>query len=122
MVAMLPLRDRTELDRLNAQAGESCAFAYCLYDEKEIAGYLLYDIQKDEAQIRYVSAADADCFDGLVRAVFSSLLDIHINRARFGERVSQPLLEQLAFAAPGERVTPSIEDVLYRCKHCRSDG
>lgn len=117
MLSMLPLRDREVLRRLNAEAGEDCSFAYCLYDGGAMEGYLLYDITEEKATIRCVKAADEAAFDGLVRAVFSSLYDLHIDFAVFSEKVNRTLLEGLSFVAAGECVTPSIQTVLFHCKH-----
>ncbi len=119
MVQMLPLRDREFLAELNQKEGTDAGLAYCLHDGGEITGYVLYDIAPEEGRIRAVNAPDEPSFDGLVRSVFSSLFDASVNRAVFDEGVDSARLERLGFTAPGQRVTPSIEDVLYLCKHCK---
>lgn len=120
MVKLLPLHDREVLAELNRRAGVDAGLSYCLYDGGEITGYLLYDLVAGEGFIKAVSAPDEDSFDGLVRAVFASLYDAQVNRARFAPEVDGQTLIRLGFVQPGSDCTDSIEDILYRCKHCQS--
>jgi hypothetical protein len=121
MIEMLPLRERAVLDELNQAEGTDYRLAYCLYEGGERTGYLLYnaDPAAGEAQIGLVRVGDEPTADGIIRAVFGSLLDIGIDRVNYSDAVDPAMLERLGFIEPGETVTPSIELILRHCKNCR---
>lgn len=121
MIQILPLREEEVLNKLQKKERSKAGLAFCLYEGKKRSGYLLYDINGEEGIIDVVRATDEASFDGLVRAVFNSLFNLKINRAVFSKKVDAGLLEKLSFVLPNERETPSIEGILYRCKHCRDD-
>lgn len=125
MISILPLRDREQLEQLNKAAKTSCGFAFCLWDGGQIAGSLLYDVdlQAGEALLCAADAADDNSLDGLVRAVFSSLLDAHVQKARFGEAIGREPLLRLGFIQTAGEAEQGvlIEDILYHCKHCKKD-
>lgn len=119
MIEMLPLRDRSVLDELNRRAGTSCKLAYCLYAGGELEGWLLYDMDGREVRLQALSSPDEATADGLIRAVFGGMLDIGVDRAVFSERIDSGLVERLGFVQNGGKETPSIRDVLYKCKNCK---
>ena len=52
MIAILPLRDRAALQKLNEAEHTNASHAYCLYDGGEITAYLLYDMHENEAVLQ----------------------------------------------------------------------
>lgn len=119
MIQMLPLRDRSVLEELNRREGTGSGLAYCLYAGEDMLGYLLYDMTKEEARMQALNAPDEAMADGLIRSAFASLLDFGVDRAVFSARFDQGLLERLGFVQDGGKTTPSIRDILYKCKNCK---
>ena len=118
MIAILPLRDRAALQKLNEAEHTNASHAYCLYDGGEIAAYLLYDMHENEAVLQKLGGTwDANIADGLCRAAFSSLLDLNIDRARFSNAIDRALTDRLGFTSKSDTVA-SIRSILYRCKSC----
>lgn len=118
MIAILPLRDRAALQKLNETERTNASHAYCLYDGGEITAYLLYDMHEDEAVLQKLGGEwDENIADGLCRAAFSSLLDLNIDRARFSGAIDRTLTDRLGFTSKGDAVD-SIRSILYHCKSC----
>ena len=115
MIAILPLRDRAALQKLNEAEHTNASHAYCLYDGGEIAAYLLYDMHENEAVLQKLGGTwDENIADGLCRAAFSSLLDLYIDRARFSNAIDRALTYRLFFTSKRDTVD-SILSILYLC-------
>ena len=64
-----------------------------------------------------VSAPDNSSFDGLVRAVYGSLLDFGIDQASFSAKVDPDILIKFGFMDQNG-VSRKISDVICCCKDC----
>lgn len=118
MIAILPLHDRAVLEKLNETERMTCSHAYCLYDGGKIRAYLLYDMHEEEALLAKLGGEwDDDIADGLCRAVFSSLLDLNVGRARFSSAIDRNLTDRLGFTSGSDTVS-SLRSILYHCKSC----
>ena len=118
MIAILPLRDRAALQKLNEAEHTNASHAYCLYDGGEITAYLLYDMHENEAVLQKLGGTwDENIADGLCRAAFSSLLDLNIDRARFSNAIDRALTDRLGFTSKSDSVA-STRSILYHCKSC----
>ena len=118
MIAILPLRDRAALQKLNEAEHTNASHAYYLYDGGEITAYLLYDMHENEAVLQKLGGTwDENIADGLCRAAFSSLLDLNIDRARFSNAIDRALTDRVGCTSKSDSVA-SIRSILYHCKRC----
>lgn len=120
MISMLPLRNEEKLKELNELNGTNSRLAYCLYDAGKITAYCLYGlVDKTMANIDVVKTDDVNLFDGIVRAVMGSLYDIGVEKIIYSEKVEDKFLKYLGFTDGTSKITNNIEDVLFKCKHCK---
>ena len=117
MISILPLKDADLLGKLNRQAGCKAKHAYCLYEKDRLEGWVLYSLVDRCGQIEAISAPDILSFDGLVRAVYGSLLDFGINQILFSEKVAPEILTKLGFTDK-DGISRNISNVIC-CKDCK---
>ena len=60
-----------------------------------------------------------DLFDGLLRAVFSYVMEANVNRAKLSETISKETLKALMIPVDGQNCVNSLKDFLYNCKKCK---
>ena len=119
MISILPLRDRALLQKLNVTEHTDCSHAYCLYDGGKVTAYLLYDMHEKEAFLAKLGGQwDDNIADGLCRAVFSSLLDLNVDSARFSPAIDRSLTRRLGFTKGESDTVESIRSILYHCQSC----
>lgn len=119
MVQLLPIKDSSQLQKLNEHAKTNAGFGYVLYEKEEIKGFALYNICVDEAQMLFISYPDSASLDGLVRAVISSLSVININKIAFLNSCDFDELRKLSFITNSSNMLNNINEFLSGCKHCR---
>lgn len=118
MIQLLPVTEQSFIDRLNKAYKTEAAHAYACVEKKEIKATCLYNIEKGKGIILNVSSVEDAIFDGLVRAVFASLLEMGIDRAEFGRDVPLDTLVRLGFVQDDTRTTPSIREMMEKHKNC----
>lgn len=118
MVAILPVRDKDILDKLNKQEQTDAKLAFRFHDGGEITGYILYSIVDKSGQIVIVNSTDDEMADGLIRSVLASLYDFGINRAEFANDGLVEMARRINLMNADECTVESIKDILYNCKNC----
>lgn len=122
MIKMLPLRDNEKLAELNLQENTTARLGYCMYENEQIGGYILYNLTEEQGIIQAINSPDDMITDGLVRAVLASLFDFGINKAIFNKNLNTEIMDtiqRLNFVKRDEYEIASIEDILYCCKNCK---
>lgn len=120
MIAILPLRELSTLNELNAKEGINAHHAYCFYDGKEMQGYLLYSILDKQGLLLACRFENQNMLDGLVRAVLSSLLDASIDTASFSDKFDISTLRLLKIIGENEEKVTSITNLFYNCNGCKN--
>lgn len=119
MIKILPLKDEKVLLKLNQKEDTKATLCFCMYESKEIGGYILYNLNENMGIIQAINSPSDMITDGLVRAVFASLYDFGINSAQFNKNIDNECLYRLNFVKAGEYSTNSIKSILYACKNCK---
>ena len=116
MIAFLPIRDRAMVQTLAQKEGVSASFGYAVFEKETPVAYVLYNVNEQEGVLVCIGGTYDDLTaEGLIRAVFSSLYDANISRARFLDGVPDRLTRALGFTKDDTRTTESIPDVLFHC-------
>ena len=116
MIACLPIRDRAMVQTLAQKEGVSASFGYAVFEKETPVAYVLYNVNEQEGVLVCIGGTYDDLTaEGLIRAVFSSLYDANISRARFLDGVPDRLTRALGFTKDDTRTTESIPDVLFHC-------
>lgn len=121
MIQILPVTEPSFIDRLNQIYGTKAKYAYVCVEKKEIKASILYNVYKDKAEILNVSSVDPDIFDGLVRAVFASLIDLGVDQAEFSSQTDSEMLQNLGFVQDKPFFTPSLREIIENCKKCKNN-
>lgn len=116
MIAFLPIREQQLVQALAQKEGVSASFGYAVFENNAPAAYVLYEICGEEGVLVCIGGEyDRLIAEGLIRAVFSSLYDANILRARFLDGIPDTLTHSLGFTKDDSRVVESIADVLFHC-------
>ena len=116
MIAFLPIREKQLVQSLAQKEGVSASFGYAVFENDAPAAYILYEICGEEGVLVCIGGEyDRLIAEGLIRAVFSSLYDANISRARFFFFFPGELTRSLGICKDDSRVVESIADVLFHC-------
>ena len=118
MVELLPVTEPDMLKRLNKIYQESADYAYVCVEKKEVKASCLYNIKDGIGEIVNVSSVEDDIFDGLVRAVFASLMDMGIDKAVFHSKIDSDILQRLGFVQGDGFCVNSLTKIINKCKNC----
>lgn len=121
MIEILPTKDKNFLLKLNKAYNTEAELAFICIEKKEIKASLLYSIEKDSGVILNVSTVEEDIFDGLVRAVFASLIDLGIDKAKFTKAVNKDLIEKLGFVPKDTVLVNSLKEIIENHKNCKNN-
>lgn len=120
MIQILPVTEPSFIERLNKIYNTNAKYAYVCVEKKEIKASILYNIQKEKAEILNVSTVDEDIFDGLVRAVFARLIELGIDQAEFNPKTDAEILKNLGFVQDKPFFTSSLREIIENCKKCKN--
>lgn len=123
MLKIVPLREKKILDELNMQSGYDAGYAYCLYHDDLISGYILYNLTSDCCEIIYIMAEDEAYADGLVRSVLSNMCNFNIDKAIFGQDVDKSMLVSMGIIKSVDSDIDSINSLFdgsAKCNKCNS--
>jgi hypothetical protein len=120
MIQLLPVTEPSTVEKLNQIYHTKAQFAYVCVEKKEIKASCLYSIESGRGVILNVSTMEEDIFDGLVRAVFASLIDQGINEAVFDQKTDKSLLEKLNFVQDDTFFVNSLTEIIHNCRKCQN--
>lgn len=120
MIQLLPVTEQAMLERLNRIYQQNAQFAYVCVEKREIKASCLYNIKGDVVEIVNISSVEPDIFDGLVRAVFASAMDLGLEHAVFDEKIDHEMLVQLHFVQDDGFSVNSLTKIIHNCKNCKA--
>lgn len=114
MLYLRPLNDKDHFPQLSG------GLFYIALEGEKLQGFCKYHKERDCVVVEEVcDNGSVDLFDGLIRAVFSYVLEAKVNRAQFSEKVDQQTLIRLKVPVDDHNCVNSLKDFLYNCKKCK---
>lgn len=114
MLHLRPLNDGDYFPQL--QGG----MFYIALNGTELLGYCKYHKERDCVVIEEIKdGGSIDLFDGLLRAVFSYVMEANVNQAKLSENIDKDILKTLMVPVDGQNYVNSLKDFLYNCKKCK---
>lgn len=115
MIKMLRITDDEKLIFLNEKEGVNASYAYGLFDGNELLGYLLFDINDDEALLLKIRCENNLLKDGLTRAVLNYVLLQGVSKANFSDDFEISFLKEYKIINDDTRKIDNIEEVFKKC-------
>lgn len=119
MIQILPITEPDFLARMNKAYHVEATDGFVFIDKKEIKASLLYQIKQKAVTILSISTVEEDCFDGLVRACFASLIDAGFETATFDSKIDRAMLEKLGFVQPDTFFVNSLTECINNGRKCQ---
>ncbi len=114
MLFIRPMNDNDNFDNLKD------GLFYIALDCDDLIGYCKYKKNGDAVIIEEIEdGGDINIFDGLLRAVFSYVMEAKVVSAEFSEKIDKNTLKALFVPVNEDNCLNSIRDFLYNCKKCK---